>query len=127
MVDDNSTSDSRSTITTPPASLSSSNSQDLKNLAQLVYILQAFSLVLGITAVIGLFINYIKKDEVKGTYLESHFSWQIKSFWYGLLGIMLGYLLTIVLIGFVILAVTILWYIYRMVKGCLALNDGKVI
>lgn len=97
----------------------------LKNLTQLVYILQAISLAVGLTAIAGLILNYLKRDEVKGTYLEDHFSWQIKTFWYALIGVILGWLLVIVLVGFLIWAVVGLWYIYRIVKGWLALNDGK--
>lgn len=98
---------------------------NLKNLTQLVYILQAISLVVGVTAIAGLILNYLKRDEVKGTYLDSHFAWQIKTFWYALIGVILGWLLAIVLIGFLILGAVGLWYIYRIVKGWLALNDGK--
>ena len=97
----------------------------LKNLTQLVYILQAISLAVGLTAIAGLILNYLKRDEVKGTYLEDHFRWQIKTFWYALVGVILGWLLVIVLVGFLIWAVVGLWYIYRIVKGWLALNDGK--
>lgn len=97
----------------------------LKNLTQLVYILQAISLAVGLTAVAGVILNYLKRDEVKGTYLEDHFSWQIKTFWYAFAGAILGWLLVIVLVGFLIWAVVGLWYIYRIVKGWLALNDGK--
>lgn len=59
----------------------------LKNLTQLVYILQAISLAVGLTAIAGLILNYLKRDEVKGTYLEDHFRWQIKTFWYALVGV----------------------------------------
>lgn len=97
----------------------------VKNLTQLVYILQAISLVVGVTAIAAVIINYLKRDEVKGTYLESHFNWQIKTFWYMLAGVILGWLLALVLVGFLVLAVVGLWYIYRIVKGWLALNDGK--
>ena len=97
----------------------------LKNLTQLVYILQAISLAVGLTAIAGLILNYLKRDEVKGTYLEDHFRWQIKTFWYALVGVILGWLVVIVLVGFLIWAVVGLWYIYRIVNGWLALNDGK--
>jgi uncharacterized membrane protein len=63
----------------------------LKNLTQLVYILQAISLAVGLTAIAGLILNYLKRDEVKGTYLEDHFRWQIKTFWYALVGVILGW------------------------------------
>ena len=97
----------------------------LKDLAQLVYILQALSLVVGLTAVAAVIINYLKRDEVRGTYLESHFNWQIKTFWWMLAGVVVGWLLTLVLVGFLILLLVWIWYIYRIVKGWLALNDGR--
>lgn len=106
-------------------STGSSPDDKLKNLTQLVYILQGISLMVGVTSIAGLILNYLKRDEVKGTYLESHFTWQIKTFWYTLLGVILGGLLAIVLIGFLILGAVALWYIYRIVKGWLAFNDGK--
>ncbi len=99
--------------------------QKLKELAQLVYILQALSLLVGLTAVAAVIINYLKRDEVRGTYLESHFNWQIKTFWWLLAGLVIGWLLTLVLIGFLVLLVVWIWYIYRIVKGWLALNDGR--
>ena len=99
--------------------------QKLKELAQLVYILQALSLLVGLTAVAAVIINYLKRDEVRGTYLESHFNWQIKTFWWLLAGLVIGWLLTLVLIGFLVLLVVWIWYIYRIVKGWLALNNGR--
>lgn len=99
--------------------------QKLKELAQLVYILQALSLLVGLTAVAAVIINYLKRDEVRGTYLESHFNWQIKTFWWLLAGLVIGWLLTLVLIGFLVLLVVWIWYIYPIVKGWLALNDGR--
>ncbi|PCJ92646.1 MAG: hypothetical protein COA46_05105 [Porticoccaceae bacterium] len=94
-------------------------------MTQLVYILQAISLVVGVTAIAGLILNYLKRDEVRGTFLEAHFAWQIKTFWYAFVGFILGWLLVIVLVGFLIWAAVGLWYIYRIVKGWLAFNDGK--
>src|SRR5690554_2138977 len=87
-----------------------------KNTVLIVYILQAVSFVVGLTSVAGVIINYLKRDDVKGTWLESHVRWQIKTFWYVLLGGVLGFLLMIIGIGFIILLVTVLWYIYRIIK-----------
>lgn len=98
-----------------------------KNLVLLVYILQALSFLIGITSIAGIIINYLKRDEVKGTWLESHFNWQIKTFWYTLAGGFVGFLLLIIGIGFLILLAVSLWYIYRIIKGWLSYNDGKEI
>lgn len=90
-----------------------------------VYILQALSFVLGITAILGVIINYIKYDDVKGSWLESHFQWQKNTFWYGLLWVVLGTLTTGILIGWVVLFATSIWLIYRIAKGWIYLVDGK--
>ncbi len=96
-----------------------------KNLAQLVYILQAVSLVIGLSAIIGIVVNYVKRGEVAGTWVASHFNWQIKTFWFALMGTVIGALLLDLGIGGLILLVVAVWYIYRIVRGWLALNDGK--
>ncbi len=57
-----------------------------KNITQVIYGLYAASLIVGVTYLIAIILNYVKRDDVKGTYLESHFEWQIKTFWYSLLG-----------------------------------------
>jgi len=91
----------------------------------LVYILQALSFVLLVTAIAGVIINYIKDDDVRGSWLESHFLWQKRTFWYGLLWIVLGTLTMAVLIGYVVLTVTTFWLIYRIAKGWIYLVDNK--
>ena len=96
----------------------------LKTLTLVVYLLQAFSFAWGVTAVVGLIINLVKRDEVRGTVYESHFDWQIKSFWWGLFWLIAGIVLAMVMVGFVVLLVAWIWMIYRVVKGFLKLNDG---
>jgi uncharacterized membrane protein len=98
---------------------------ELKKYAFLVYILQAISFVLLITAVVGVIINYIKDDDVRGGWLESHFRWQKNTFWYGLLWLVLGTLTTGLLIGWLVLGVTTFWLIYRIAKGWIYLADNK--
>ncbi|SMF40418.1 DUF4870 family protein [Pseudogulbenkiania subflava] len=97
----------------------------LNNLTLAVYILQAASLFVGVTAIVGIVINYLKRDDTRGTLYESHFLWQMRTFWWGLLGLALGYLTVFLLVGFVILFAVYVWLIYRVVKGFLNLNDGK--
>ncbi len=97
----------------------------LKSLTQVVYILYALSYFTGVTAIVGIIINYVKKDEVAGTWLESHFRWQIRTFWFSLLWAVIGWLTLLILVGFVILFANFCWLIYRIVKGWLNLNDNK--
>ena len=102
-----------------------SKTESAKNLATVVYALQAVSFFLGITAIVAVVINYVKLDDVRGTWLESHFRWQIRTFWFGLLWGVVGTITLIVLVGWLILMVDAVWVIYRIVKGWLNLNDGK--
>jgi uncharacterized membrane protein len=99
--------------------------KSLKSLTQVVYVLYALSYFAGITAIVGIIINYVKRDDVAGTWLESHFRWQIRTFWFGLLWAVIGGITAFILIGFVILFANFVWIIYRIVKGWLNLNDGK--
>ena len=56
---------------------------ELKKYTYVVYILQALAFITLVTAVVGLIVNYIKQDDVRGSWLESHFRWQKATFWYG--------------------------------------------
>jgi uncharacterized membrane protein len=98
----------------------------LKNVTMMVYLLQALSFLWGVTAIVGVIVNYVKRDDVRGTVFESHFDWQIRTFWWGLLWGVIGVLLIIVFgLGFLVMFVAWIWAIYRVVKGWLKLSDGK--
>jgi uncharacterized membrane protein len=99
--------------------------ESLKKITMLVYALYAFSYFAGITAIIGIVINYIKLEEVAGTWLESHFRWQMRTFWFGLLWALIGIATMLFLIGFVILFANCIWIIYRVIKGWLYFNDNQ--
>jgi uncharacterized membrane protein len=99
--------------------------RSLRTLTQVVYVLYALSYFTGVTAIIGIIINYVKQEEVQGSWLESHFRWQKRTFWFGLLWAVLGGMLVVFGIGFAILFANFCWLIYRIVKGWLNLNDGK--
>ncbi len=100
-------------------------SESLKTLTTVIYALYALSLFIGVTAIVAIVLNYIKREEAQGTWLESHFTWQIRTFWWSALWCVLGALTWIILIGWVILGVAFVWFIYRIAKGWLNLNDGK--
>ena len=70
-------------------------------------------------------VERIKLDDVRGTWLESHFRWQIRTFWFGLLWSVLGILTFIFGIGWFVLIANSLWLIYRILKGWLNLYDNK--
>lgn len=119
----------------------------LVTVTHVVYALHAFSLVVGAfgaasivgsfifgwPSIIAVIINYVKRSEVKGTWLESHFSWQIRTFWYALLWAAIVALVSAVLLVVVIGVATwiiglfalAIWAIYRIARGWLSLKDGK--
>ena len=101
--------------------------KSLKTLTTVVYALQAAGFVVGITWIVAVVIDYVKRDEAKGTWLESHFRWQIRTFWWGLLWGVIGAITFLIIIGWFILAADTVWIIYRIVKGWLYLNDNKPI
>ena len=98
----------------------------LKSLTMVIYILQGLSVFVGVTAIVGIVINYIKKDETVGTVFESHFNWQIRTFWWGLAWSVVGFILLFAYgLGLVVWFVAGIWAIYRVVKGWLKLNDNQ--
>ncbi|MGI0152367.1 DUF4870 family protein [Pseudidiomarina sp. WS423] len=96
-----------------------------KTLTLVIYILQLVSCFVGFTSIVGIIINYIKRAEVRGTYLESHFTWQIRTFWWMLVWSLIGLVTTFFGIGVIVLLVAAVWFIYRAVRGLLNLNDNK--
>ena len=99
--------------------------QPLKTLTTVVYALYAATFISVITCIIAIVINYVKRDDVQGTWLESHFRWQIRTFWFGMLWAVVGALTWILIVGMVVMAVNTVWLIYRIAKGWLNLNDNK--
>ncbi|MFC3625601.1 DUF4870 family protein [Vogesella amnigena] len=98
----------------------------IRNLTLVVYVLQACSLLVGVTAIVAVIINYVKLDDARGTRWESHFRWQIRTFWLALVGyIISGPLFFLFGLGAVLAFGVWVWSIYRVVKGYLAFNDGK--
>jgi uncharacterized membrane protein len=83
--------------------------------------------VFGLPSILAVIINYVKRRDVRGTVLESHFRWQIRTFWFALLWIILGVFLFVTLIGIPIAIVLFffagIWVIYRVARGWLALSD----
>jgi len=98
----------------------------LKTLSHVTYGLYALSLFgFGITAIVAIVLDYIKLDDARGTWLESHFRWRIRTFWWSIVWGVLGWLTILILVGWVVLGVACVWFIYRIAKGWLNLNDGK--
>jgi uncharacterized membrane protein len=120
-------------------------SSSLVSWTRLIYALHAVSLLTGILtaatvvgafltgwpSIIAVILNYVKRAEARGTWLESHFRWQIRTFWFGLLWISLCFLFIIMTLGIGLIiawlpmAIVGLWFIYRVAKGWLALSDRR--
>lgn len=95
-------------------------------LATIVYILYFVSYFTGITALVGVIIAHVQAGGA-APLVESHYRFQIRTFWVGLLYIIVGSILAYVLIGFLILAWWFVWSLIRNIKGILALNEGRPI
>jgi uncharacterized membrane protein len=108
-----------------PASGEAEKLANLKQLTMITYILYAVSWVVGFTAIVAIVINYVKREDTAGTIYESHFTWQIRTFWWSLLWAVIGLVLAFVVVGIPILIADAIWVIYRIVKGFLNWNDGK--
>jgi len=129
----------------PPPPLPGNALKSLVDWTQIIYGLHALSLVIGIlgtATVVGAFLlgwpsiiavimNYVKRSEARGTWLESHFRWQLRTFWFGLLWVCLcAFFVLITLgIGLIIawlpLGIVALWFIYRIWRGWMALREGR--
>jgi uncharacterized membrane protein len=108
-----------------PAGASAERLASLKQLTMICYVLYALSLFVGLTGLVAIIVNYVKREDTRGTIYESHFTWQIRTFWWGLLWAVVGFVTMFIVVGFLILAANAVWCIYRIVKGFLNWNDGK--
>jgi uncharacterized membrane protein len=115
----------------------------LVQLAHVIYALHAIAVVIGVTSsasvaggfVFGLpslaavMLNYLKRADVNGTWLESHFRWQIRTFWFTLLWLIVYGLLIITIIGipvaWILIAALGLWVGYRVIRGWVALSGAR--
>jgi uncharacterized membrane protein len=111
--------------------------------AHLVYALHAFAIVVGIAgaatvivsfvgslpSVVAVILNYVKRGDARGTWIASHYRWQIRTFWFALLWALIGWALVFTVIGMVvgvpILIALTLWLVYRIGRGWLRLNDRQ--
>ena len=89
----------------------------------------AGAFVFGLPSLLAVILNYIKQGEVRGTWLESHYRWQIRTFWFTAVWLLVYGLLVVSLIGLLIawavIALLGVWVAYRVIRGWLALADRK--
>ena len=119
--------------------------EGLVTLTHVIYALHAFSAVTGMVSpalivtafltgwpsIIAVILNYVKRSEVRGTWLDSHFSWQIRTFWFALLWLLIGAVLFATVVGIPVAVVlwlgTGIWVLYRIIRGWLALASEKTL
>lgn len=92
----------------------------------LVYVLYAASMIVGLTVIVGLIMAYMKRGEADEI-AASHYTFLIRTFWFGLLGAFIGSVTIFAGIGVVIMAAVAVWVIIRIAMGFLRYNDGKPI
>ena len=115
----------------------------LVQLTHIIYGLHAVAVVVGVTSaatvaggfvfglpsLIAVFLNYLKRGDVNGTWLESHFRWQIRTFWFTFLWLVIYGLLIITIIGipiaWILIALLGIWVAYRVIRGWVALAGVK--
>ncbi len=113
--------------------------EGLKAWTHVIYGLHAFSVLAGIVtpmfvvtafllgwpSIIAVILNYVKRSEAAGTFLESHFRWQIRTFWIALAWSIVGVLSLLAFIGIFVLGVAAMWFLYRAIKGWIELSEGR--
>lgn len=117
------------------------------HITYLLYVLSYFTA--GLLWIVPIFMNYAKRRDADGTWLATHFDWQIKTFWYSIVLFAIGVLIVafalggfgvsmfaetnniaigsvlLAILGFVIMGFTFIWHLYRIVRGWIALTDGR--
>ena len=112
-------------------------------LAHVLYGLHGFSALMGVLSsafivtafltgwpsIIAVIINYVKRGDARGTWLDSHFIWQLRTFWYAVLWVVLAGLLILTVVGipfaWVLLVAVGIWVLYRIIRGWIALAEGR--
>jgi uncharacterized membrane protein len=82
-------------------------------------------MLIGVTLFAAVVLNYLRRSQAAGTWLESHFTWQIRTFWWSLAWCVLGLATAVLLVGLLILAASAVWFVYRIVRGWTELNEGR--
>ena len=126
-----------------PQGMEPAPSDGMVTLTHALYALHGFSALMGVLStafivtafltgwpsIIAVIINYVKRSDARGSWLNSHFGWQIRTFWYALLWVVVAGLLVLTVIGipvaWVLLVGAGLWVLYRIIRGWIALTEAK--
>jgi uncharacterized membrane protein len=127
----------------PPQTAPASHGDGMVTLTHVLYGLHGFSALMGLLgtafivtafltgwpSIIAVIINYVKRGDVRGTWLDSHFGWQIRTFWYAVLWAVIAGILILTFIGipfaWMLLVVIGLWVLYRIIRGWIALAGRR--
>jgi len=94
-----------------------------RTLAVFAYVLHLVGAVAGVTSIVGLILNYVRRDRY-GVW-DTHHRWMIRSFWWGVVWAIIGWCLLFVGVGWLVLGILWLWYVYRHVRGLIALANNE--
>lgn len=118
-------------------------SEGMVTLTHVLYAMHGFSALMGVLgsafivtafltgwpSIIAVIVNYVKRSDARGTWLDSHFGWQIRTFWYAVLWVVIAAILFVTLVGIPFawaLAVLVgLWVLYRIIRGWIALAESR--
>src|SRR5215813_8203811 len=101
---------------------------------QVCYILHALApFTMWLLAIVAVILGVMARDNVRGTYLDSHYSWLQRTFWWGIFWVVISWILTgilfLTIVGIILIwipwTILFVWYLYRVIRGWLLLNDGK--
>jgi uncharacterized membrane protein len=129
---------------TPPMSAEAPHvDESLVTYTHVIYALHALAVVIGLTtmhtivgsfvgglpSIVAVIMNYARRSATRGTYLESHFRWQIRTFWYALLWAVVCAMLMLTIVGIPLallgLAALGIWIAYRVIRGWVSLRDHR--
>ena len=126
-----------------PLAMEPAPSEGMVTLAHVLYGLHGFSALMGVLSsafivtafltgwpsIIAVIVNYVKRGDARGTWLDSHFGWQIRTFWYAVIWVVLAGLLILTVVGipfaWVLLVAVGLWVLYRIIRGWIALAEAR--
>jgi len=117
--------------------------EGMVTLAHVLYGMHGFSALMGVLStafivtafltgwpsIIAVIVNYVKRSDARGTWLDSHFGWQLRTFWYAVMWVVLAALLALTVVGipfaWLVLAAVGLWVLYRIIRGWIALAERR--
>jgi len=105
------------------------NGLSLRRMTHIIYGLFALGLIsggfLGVASIAAIVLAYLKRSDAAGTVYASHFDWVIRTFWWSLLWFVLSGIATVIFIGWLTGLIALVWLVYRVIKGWLALLSGR--